>query len=75
MSSEDSSAAAPSQKFDMYRAFTDPPAWMTRKYVEDVMKDIEKDPALKVSDSPNHFMDIDHVLLKCVIDKPRRIIL
>lgn len=44
-------AAAPNQNFDMFRAFTGPPAWMTRKYIEDVMKDVEKDPALKVRDS------------------------
>lgn len=40
---------APQIEFDLFKAFTDPPAWMTKEYFEQVLRDSEKDPSLKVS--------------------------
>lgn len=36
-------------KLDMYKAITDLPEWMTQDYIEQVLRDSEKDQSLKVS--------------------------
>ena len=38
------------EKIDMYQPLTEPPKWMTREYVQDVMRDIQKDSNLSVSE-------------------------
>lgn len=42
---------APQIEFDLFKAFSDPPLWMTKEYFEQVLRDSEKDPSLKVSSS------------------------
>lgn len=37
-----------SAKMDMYKVSTSHPKWMTREYVENVLKESEKDLSLKV---------------------------
>lgn len=42
-------SSAPEIEFDLFRAFTKPPQWLTKDYIEQVLRDSEKDQLLKVS--------------------------
>lgn len=47
MATSNGNTGAP--KLDVYKAITDLPEWMTKDYIEQALRDSEKDQSLKVS--------------------------